>query len=96
MKFRDVEHLFRLAAIFAGGVLVFAVARAELVPDDLLVMGYMTYKVEFAAREGLLPAILVMVLPFVILAALIYLLPPGAGASEDAHTEGAAHATQRV
>lgn len=34
MKFREVEHLFRLAAIFAVGVLVFAIARAELVPED--------------------------------------------------------------
>lgn len=34
MKFRDVEHLFRLGAIFVLAVLVFAVARAELVPED--------------------------------------------------------------
>jgi hypothetical protein len=34
MKFRDVEHLFRLAAIFVAAVLVFAIARAELVPKD--------------------------------------------------------------
>src|SRR3990172_4989252 len=39
-------------------------------------LGYTTYKLEFASREGLLPAILVMLLPFVILAVLIYLLPP--------------------
>ena len=39
-------------------------------------LGYTTYKLEFATREGLLPAILVMLLPFVILAVLIYLLPP--------------------
>jgi hypothetical protein len=31
---------------------------------------------DFATREGLLPAILLMVLPFVILAVLIRLLPP--------------------
>jgi hypothetical protein len=30
----------------------------------------------FATREGMLPAILVMLLPFVILAVLIKLLPP--------------------
>jgi hypothetical protein len=30
----------------------------------------------FATREGLLPAILVMILPFVILAVLVRLLPP--------------------
>ena len=39
-------------------------------------LGYTTYKLEFAHREGLLPAILVMLLPFVILAVLIRVLPP--------------------
>lgn len=33
-KFKDVEHLFRLAAIFVIGLLLFAVARAELTPPD--------------------------------------------------------------
>lgn len=40
MKFKDVEHLFRLAAIFLFGILVFAVARAELVPDDFGLLGH--------------------------------------------------------
>ncbi len=39
-------------------------------------LGYTTYKMEFATREGLLPALLVMILPFVILWALVKLLPP--------------------
>jgi Ni/Fe-hydrogenase subunit HybB-like protein len=39
-------------------------------------LGYTTYKMGFATREGLLPAILVMMLPFGILAVLIKLLPP--------------------
>jgi Ni/Fe-hydrogenase subunit HybB-like protein len=39
-------------------------------------LGYTTYKMEFATREGLLPAIILMVLPFVILAGLVRLLPP--------------------
>ena len=39
-------------------------------------LGYTTYKMQFAAREGLLPAILLMILPLVILGALIWLLPP--------------------
>jgi len=42
-------------------------------------LGYTTYKMEFATREGLLPAILVMLLPFVILAVLIRVLPPWGG-----------------
>ena len=39
-------------------------------------LGYTTYKLAFATREGLLPAILVMLLPFGILAVLVRLLPP--------------------
>ena len=39
-------------------------------------LGYTTYKLEFATREGLLPAILLMILPFAILWALVKLLPP--------------------
>jgi uncharacterized CHY-type Zn-finger protein len=34
MRFKDVEHLFRLAAIFAAGTLVFLVAKAEMRPKD--------------------------------------------------------------
>jgi len=39
-------------------------------------LGYTTYKLEFATREGLLPAILLMLLPLAILWALVRLLPP--------------------
>ena len=39
-------------------------------------LGYTSYKMAFATREGLLPAILVMLLPLGILAALVRLLPP--------------------
>jgi Ni/Fe-hydrogenase subunit HybB-like protein len=39
-------------------------------------LGYTTYKLEFATREGLLPAVLLMILPLVILWALVRLLPP--------------------
>jgi predicted membrane protein len=39
-------------------------------------LGYTTYKMEFATREGLLPAIILMILPFFILWALVKLLPP--------------------
>jgi Ni/Fe-hydrogenase subunit HybB-like protein len=43
-------------------------------------LGYTSYKMGFATREGLLPAILVMLLPVGILAALVKLLPPWASA----------------
>lgn len=39
-------------------------------------LGYTTYKMGFATREGLLPALLVMALPFVILWALVRIFPP--------------------
>ncbi|MBN9658753.1 MAG: polysulfide reductase NrfD [Acidobacteria bacterium] len=39
-------------------------------------LGYTTYKLEFATREGLLPAVFLMILPFVIIWGLITLLPP--------------------
>jgi Ni/Fe-hydrogenase subunit HybB-like protein len=50
-------------------------------------LGYTTYKVHFAAREGLLPAIVAMLLPFGILAVLLRVLPPWDG-------EHAAHPTK--
>jgi Ni/Fe-hydrogenase subunit HybB-like protein len=39
-------------------------------------LGYTTYKMGFATKEGLLPAIVLLVMPFVILWVLIRLLPP--------------------
>jgi Ni/Fe-hydrogenase subunit HybB-like protein len=39
-------------------------------------LGYTSYKLEFATREGLLPAILIMILPFIILAVLVKFLRP--------------------
>ncbi len=39
-------------------------------------LGYTTYKMEWATREGVLPAALLLILPLVILAVLIRLLPP--------------------
>jgi Ni/Fe-hydrogenase subunit HybB-like protein len=39
-------------------------------------LGYTTYKMQFATREGLLPAVALMILPFVILWVFVRLLPP--------------------
>ena len=47
-------------------------------------LGYTTYKMEFATQEGLLMAIALMVLPFLILWALVRLLPPWHEASRGA------------
>jgi len=39
-------------------------------------LGYTTYKLTFATREGLGVAIALLVLPFILLAALVHILPP--------------------
>ena len=39
-------------------------------------LGYTTYKMGFATREGMLPAIALLILPFLILWGLVKLLPP--------------------
>ena len=39
-------------------------------------LGYTTYKMGFATREGLLPAIILTILPFGILWVLVKVLPP--------------------
>ncbi len=49
-------------------------------------LGYTVYKMGFATREGLAPAIILMVMPFFILWGLIKLLPPW---EEEAHGGGA-------
>jgi hypothetical protein len=47
-------------------------------------LGYTSYKMEFATREGLLPAIVLMLLPFGILAILVRVLPPWTPADAEA------------
>jgi len=39
-RFKDVEHLLRLAVFFLAGLLVFAIARAELVPESFGKLGH--------------------------------------------------------
>jgi Ni/Fe-hydrogenase subunit HybB-like protein len=46
-------------------------------------LGYTTYKLDFVTREGLLPAIILMILPFFILWGLVKLLPPWAPANAE-------------
>ena len=60
-------------------------------------LGYTTYKMGFATREGLLPAVLVMALPFVILYVLVRLLPPwGNHAMDEGSVAGDRAAAERV
>jgi formate-dependent nitrite reductase membrane component NrfD len=51
-------------------------------------LGYTTYKMGFATREGLLPALALLVLPLGILWGLLRLLPPWAEARERAEAAG--------
>jgi Ni/Fe-hydrogenase subunit HybB-like protein len=46
-------------------------------------LGYTSYKMAFATREGLLPAIVLLILPFAILAVLVRLLPPWGAMQHD-------------
>ena len=39
-------------------------------------LGYTTYKMDFVTKEGMLPAVVLLILPFVILYVLIKILPP--------------------
>jgi len=64
--------LFTLVGIFAMRWNV--VIGGQLFSKSYL--GYTSYKLEFATREGLLPSIILMLLPFAILWVLVKLLPP--------------------
>lgn len=56
-------------------------------------LGYTTYKMGFATREGLLIAIFLMLLPFAILWVLVKLLPPWPEAASPASVAAPAHGT---
>jgi len=73
----------RRNAYVAAGVLtligIFAMRWNVVIGGQLFsksFLGYTVYKMGFATREGLLPAIILMVLPFAILWVLIRVLPP--------------------
>jgi Ni/Fe-hydrogenase subunit HybB-like protein len=53
-------------------------------------LGYTTYKMAFATKEGLLPAIGLMLLPFAVLFGLMKLLPPWPQRHPEAETPASA------
>ena len=87
------ERVRRAIYVLAGSLTligIFAMRWNVVIGGQLFsksFLGYTTYKMEFATREGLLPAIVLMILPFVILAVLIRLLPPWGpdGGAADTH-----------
>ena len=76
------ERTRRLIYVVAGSLTlvgIFAMRWNVVIGGQLFsksFLGYTTYKMGFATREGLLPAILITLLPFVILAVLLRILPP--------------------
>jgi predicted membrane protein len=80
VTFRDVVRR-RIYAIAGTLTLVgiFAMRWNVVIGGQLFsksLLGYTTYKMGIAEREGLLPAIIVMLLPLAILAILLKVLPP--------------------
>jgi Ni/Fe-hydrogenase subunit HybB-like protein len=73
----------RRAVYVAAGVLtlvgIFAMRWNVVIGGQLFsksFLGYTTYKLEFATREGLGVSLVLLILPFVLLAGLVRLLPP--------------------
>jgi len=79
-KFRDaVRRGLYVGAGLLTLVGIFAMRWNVVIGGQLFsksFLGYTTYKVDFVTREGLLPAIFLMLLPFVIFVVLVKLLPP--------------------
>ena len=72
------RHIYGVAGLLTI-IGIFAMRWNVVIGGQLFsksLLGYTTYKMAFATREGLLPALVIMVLPFVILAVLIRVLPP--------------------
>jgi Ni/Fe-hydrogenase subunit HybB-like protein len=83
MKFPEIvrKRMYALAATLTI-IGIFAMRWNVVIGGQLFsksFLGYTTYKLEFVTREGLVPAIVLMVLPFFILYALIKILPPWHG-----------------
>lgn len=80
VRFNDVARR-RIYAIAGTLTLIgiFAMRWNVVIGGQLFsksLLGYTTYKMGFATREGLLPAIIIMLLPLAILAVLLKVLPP--------------------
>ena len=72
------KRIYGLAAVLTL-VGIFAMRWNVVIGGQLFsksFLGYTTYKMGFVAKEGLLPAIVLVILPFVILYVLIKILPP--------------------
>jgi predicted membrane protein len=94
--FRLTERARRTTYAIAGSLTligIFAMRWNVVIGGQLFsksFLGYTTYKLGFATREGLLPSLLLMLLPFAILWFLIRILPPWSNGedSSGAHARG--------
>ena len=82
-QMKQLSDRLRLWIYMTSGILtlvgIFAMRWNVVIGGQLFsksFLGYTTYKMAFAHREGLLPAILLMLLPLAILWVLVKLLPP--------------------
>ena len=92
MKLTDMarKRIYLVSAVLAL-IGIFAMRWNVVIGGQLFsksFLGYTTYKMAFATREGMLPALVLMVMPLVILLGLMKLLPPwedhpGTGAAPD-------------
>jgi Ni/Fe-hydrogenase subunit HybB-like protein len=80
--FRIAEATRRAMYLTAGGLIlvgIFAMRWNVVIGGQLFsksFLGYTTYKLDFVTREGLLPAIGLLALPFAIFMVLVKVLPP--------------------
>jgi predicted membrane protein len=80
--FRFAERVRRAMYLTASGLIligIFAMRWNVVIGGQLFsksFLGYTSYKLDFVTREGLVPAILLLLLPFAILAVLVKVLPP--------------------
>src|SRR5256885_1090636 len=80
LKFSDVirKRIYAVAGCLTV-IGIFAMRWNVVIGGQLFsksFLGYTTYKMAFATREGLLTAIILMILPFIILWILVKILPP--------------------
>jgi Ni/Fe-hydrogenase subunit HybB-like protein len=85
------ERLRRLVYVVAGILTlvgIFAMRWNVVIGGQLFsksFLGYTTYKLQFATREGLGVSVLLLILPFVLLAGLVRFLPPWSGTTTLPH-----------
>lgn len=80
--FKIAEATRRAMYLTAGGLIlvgIFAMRWNVVIGGQLFsksFLGYTTYKLDFVTREGLLPAVALLLLPFAIFMVLLKVLPP--------------------